>query len=137
MHLTQPVAFEDIRIGGDLAFRAARNLERLESDFYAPHAIFRTEEACGWWPGDYEGRIVLGSTLLCRALRREPRFLRRIIREYPAHMNARGYFGSIHEGIADEQQLSSHGWVLRGLSEYYEWTADSAAGCFWSASCRA
>ena len=125
--LPQSIAFEDIRIGGELAVRAHRNLDRLEDDLYGPTRIFKTEEECNWWPGDYEGRIVLGTTLLCRALRREPRYMREILRLYPAHMNERGYFGSIHENIADEQQLSAHGWTLRGLCEYVEWTADSAA----------
>ncbi|MFR3488373.1 MAG: hypothetical protein ACLTTP_03230 [Alistipes ihumii] len=39
-------------------------------------------------------------------------------------LNAKGYLGSIHEGSADEQQLSGHGWLLRGLCEYYAWKKD-------------
>ena len=50
-----------------------------------------------------------------------------LIRLLPEHLNAKGYLGSIHEGEVDEQQLSGHGWLLRGLCEYYAWKQDPQA----------
>ena len=42
--------------------------------------------------------------------------------EFPKHYNKDGYFGPIHfPDYIDEQQLSSHGWVLRALCEYWLW----------------
>ena len=43
-------------------------------------------------------------------------------------MNSQGYFGPLVDPKAvDEQQLAGHGWVLRGLCEYYEWKHDERA----------
>ena len=43
-------------------------------------------------------------------------------------MNSDGYFGPLLDLKAiNEQQLSGHGWVLRGLCEYYEWKRDEAS----------
>jgi hypothetical protein len=119
-----PAPFAAMEIAGDLAKRANQNYDRLESDIYQPPLVFESESA-KTWPGDWEGRTVLGLTLLSRSTHREARYLDEILRLYPAKMNSQGYFGPLLDPKAvDEQQLSGHGWVLRGLCEYYEWKHD-------------
>ena len=121
-----PASFEGIEIAGDLAQRAGQNYDRLESDIYRPPLVFDNPVgSSNTWPGDWEGRAVLGLTLLSRSTHREARYLDDILRLYPRQMNRQGYFGPLLDPKAvDEQQLSGHGWVLRGLCEYCEWKHD-------------
>lgn len=115
-----------VRVSGELQQRLNGNLNRLEEAKYQPDQVFLTLEQSGHWPGDTEGRTVLGLTLDAQALQRTPKYLDRILERFPAKMNGRGFFGEVPgEGTADEQQLSGHGWVLRGLCEYYTWKRDS------------
>lgn len=114
----QPPAWEDLHIGGELAVRLHANFDRLEEEKYQPHKVFLTLEQSGNWPGDTEGRTVLALTLLAQATGRQPRHLDAILELFPQKMNPRGFFGDIPpDGTADEQQLSSQGWVLRALCE--------------------
>lgn len=112
---------EEIRSAGELAQRLERNLDRLESEIYRPDAVFKDDD----WPGDFVGRTILGTVLNSRASGRAPRYLQTIIEELPSHLNGRGYLGPVYEG-KDEQQLSGHGWLLRGLCEYYTLSGDSS-----------
>ncbi len=114
----QPIAFEDLRLGGEIARRAHRNFDRLERDPYRPASVFQGPDAK--WPGDREGRAVLGLALLEAATHRPARHLDEILAAFSAHCNDRGYFGAVMPaGVCHEQQLSSHGWVLRGLCEVH------------------
>ena len=119
----RPVAFADLQIDpGELQARLTRNFNRLEEEKYQPHKVFLTAKQDAGWPGDTEGRTVLGLVLDAQATHREPKFLAEILRRFPEKMNAKGYFGPVYlPAVASEQQLSSHGWVLRGLAEYYLW----------------
>jgi len=120
----QPLAFESIEVAGDLSKRAGQNFDRLEAPYYAPPRVFASENAQKW-PGDVEGRTVLALTLLARSTHREARYLDAILEQYPGRMNEEGYFGPrLNLKAIDEQQLSGHGWVLRGLSEHVEWRRD-------------
>lgn len=121
-----PVPPEAIRTGGELAVRIDRNFDRLEDEMYRPDSVFHSRL---WleWPGDAQGRIVLGLVCDARASGREPLYLQTILDHYPQFMNADGYFGPEYDGVLNEQQLSGNGWVLRGLCEYYEWTGDPVA----------
>lgn len=122
-----PVAFEDIQMGGELYFRAMRNFDRMEESRYQPEHVFQPVSETQGWPGDTEGRTVLALTLLAQAAHREPKYLSRILSLFPEKMNERCYFGTIYpEGVLSEQQLSGHGWTLRGLCEYYQWKKDDA-----------
>ena len=48
-----------------------------------------------------------------------------MVAEYKNHLNAQGTFGpALDLHAINEQQLSGHGWFLRGLCEYYEWKRD-------------
>lgn len=122
----EPIAFEDFKIEGELSSRLHKNFDRLEEDMYQPDSIFKSQLAHSW-PGDAQGRIVLGLVLDSRASGREPLYLEEILAAYPSEMNEKGYFGPILEDKINEQQLSGNGWVLRGLCEYYEWTSDPKA----------
>ena len=42
----------------------------------------------------------------------------------PEKLDKKGNLGPISQDILDEQQLSGHGWLLRGLCEYYQWKKD-------------
>lgn len=118
-----PIAFTDIQIQGELLRRAALNLARLGAEQYCYPAIFRAPEYD--WPGDWEGRTILALTMLAQALGQEPEQLQAIIPHLPEHLNERGYFGRmLPAGLADEQQLSGHNWMLRALIEYYNWKKD-------------
>jgi len=122
----QPVAFDQIQIQGELGVRLARNFNRLEEAKYQPDHVFLTLKQSGNWPGDTEGRTILGLTLDAQATHRDPKYLEEILRRLPSNLNSNGFFGNIPPaGLADEQQLAGHGWVLRGLCEYYLWKHDS------------
>lgn len=120
----QSVKNEEIQIKGDLAKRLDRNFNRLEEEKYQPEHVFLTDKESGGWPGDTEGRTILGLVMDARATGRTPEYLQTIIELLPEHLNADGYMGEVHPGIMDEQQLSGNGWMLRGLCEYYLWKKD-------------
>lgn len=121
----QPVDPSLIQVRGELNTRLMKSFDRLEDELYQPEQVFMTEEASNWWPGDKEGRTILALTKLAQATGRTPKYLDTILKLFPGKVNEKGYFGTIYpEGVLDEQQLSSHGWVLRGLCEYYLWKKD-------------
>ena len=122
----QAIRYEDMQIKGELASRIHKNFDRLEEDMYQPDSIFKSQLAHSW-PGDAQGRVVLGLVVDSRATARKALYLDEIIAAYPSEMNELGYFGPILENSINEQQLSGNGWVLRGLCEYYEWTGDKKA----------
>ncbi|MCF0196410.1 MAG: hypothetical protein HUK03_04090 [Bacteroidaceae bacterium] len=77
------------------------------------------------WPGDFVGRTILGLTLDEAALHTDTELLDTLIATLPAYLNADGYLGPIYAPVINEQQLSGHGWLLRGLCTYYLRTHDS------------
>lgn len=123
----EPPGLGTVRAGGDLAKRARQNMGRLECDSYKPPLVFAGPNAKSW-PGDFEGRALLAITLLARTTGEEPGYLRSMLPAYKARLNSQGCFGDpLDVHAINEQQLSGHGWFLRGLCEYYEYTRDSAA----------
>jgi uncharacterized protein len=123
----EPLSFNDIKVKGRLKKRAEANSLRLERGRYLPDSIYlipNPEYHQTKWPGDLPGRLVLGQTLLEQATHRKARYLREILDEFPEHMNEKGYFGKIYEDKMNEQQLSGHGWALRGLCEHYQYSKD-------------
>lgn len=109
--------YGDVVARGELGARCALLSARLESPIYRPDVIFKIEP--GGWPGDWEGRTVLALTCQAQVTRREPSYLDEIVSSLPAHLNEKGYLGPVYEGRLNEQQLSGHSWLLRGLCEYY------------------
>ena len=78
------------------------------------------------WYGDKEGRALLafmchykinGSIIPC---------MEQMLAQLPARLNPQGYFGPILDHEIQEQQLSGHSWLLRGLCEHYEVFGDDA-----------
>jgi hypothetical protein len=113
-----------ITAGGDLAHRAAQNFTRLQSPLYRPPQLFNGQNVRAW-PGDFEGRALLAITLLSRTTGQEPDYFPAMVAEYSNHLNPQGLFGAaLDPHTINEQQLSGHGWFLRGLCEYYEWKHD-------------
>lgn len=124
----RPVGFDAVTMSGELASRVSLNFDRMETPLYQPARVFWTEEESGGWPADKEGRTILALVLDARASGgRTPLYLDSLISMLPTRLNERGYLGTIHSEAVDEQQLSGHGWLLRGLCEYFEWTGDSTA----------
>lgn len=119
-----PVDLQNISIRGELQKRLLKNFDRLEEEKYQPQNIFLTEEQSGAWPGDTEGRTILGLVSDARATRRIPKYLTEIIQKVPLHLNPKGYMGLVYKDCFSEQQLAGNGWLLRGLCEYYDWTGD-------------
>ena len=119
-----PTAFSSVRVGGELRTRIERNFQRLHEDRYQPQRVFLTDEESGYWPGDYEGRTLLALVMDAQTLAQEPLYLQQFLQLLPAHLNERGYMGSISDEVISEQQLSGNGWLLRGLCEYYAWKGD-------------
>jgi len=120
----KPIAFEKQTMRGELQTRLERNLQRLQEEKYLPQNVFLTMVQSGDWPGDTEGRTILGLVLDAQAAHITPTYLDEIIRLIPSHLNEKGYMGPVFPGIMHEQQLSGNGWMLRGLSEYYLWKND-------------
>ncbi|KAA6322669.1 hypothetical protein EZS27_027809 [termite gut metagenome] len=118
------VPIEAITMKGELGTRIAKNFDRLEEAKYQPEHVFLTDEESRNWPGDTEGRTILGLVMDARASKRIPKYLEEIIDRIPAHLNKLGYMGKVYEDAMNEQQLSGNGWMLRGLCEYYEWKKD-------------
>lgn len=76
----QPLAFADLWSVGEWYERALLNLQRLELPDYQPPAAFRPADYD--WPGDAEGRIILGLVLAAQSTHQEPRYLTAIINKY-------------------------------------------------------
>ena len=117
----------DIDIKGDLAARSGLTFTRLEGKWFRPDEVFTADQH--GWPGDWEGRIILGLTMLAQSTHRSPAYLETILSMLPEYLNERGYIGKIPpKGVTNEQQMAGHSWLLRGLVEYYIWKKD--AGIF-------
>ena len=112
------LAFEQVVPKGDLAYRMVKNYARLEGKEYRPEQIFDIDK--NGWPGDWEGRTILALALLARSTGRTPAYLDAILEKLESEFNERGYLKDIlPAGMANEQQLSGHNWLLRGLLETY------------------
>lgn len=103
----------------ELQDRIALNYRRLSTgDYYSIDEIFAPEDYD--WYGDKEGRALLaflchykisGKTIPC---------MEQMLAQMNERLNPQGYFGPIWKQEIQEQQLSGHSWLLRGLCEHYE-----------------
>lgn len=117
------INFSDVEIKGDLAVRSGLNFTRLEGQWYRPDEVFKADSH--GWPGDWEGRVILGLTMLAQSTHRTPAYLDEIVSLIPEHLNEKGYFGQILQaGKFDEQHFGGHSWIIRGLIEYYHMKKD-------------
>ena len=122
----RPIDFKNISVGGELSTRSMKNFNRLETDIYYPENVFPVKQDINseGWPGDKEGRTILGLVLEAQANHITPQYLEEMMNMIPKKVNAKGYLGPIQGDTINEQQLSGHGWLLRGLCEYYIWKKD-------------
>lgn len=121
----KPVLLSELKVEGELKTRILKNFSRLEEEKYQPMNVFLTDKQSGNWPGDTEGRTILGLVMDAQSGHCSPTYLEEIINLIPQKLNAKGYMGKIYPaGIMDEQQLSGNGWMIRGLVEYYKWKKD-------------
>lgn len=104
-------------VGGELGARCALLCGRLQAPIYRPDAVL-TMDVNGW-PGDWEGRTILALVCQAQATGMRMAYLDEIVDTVTGAFNERGYLGRALTGYADEQQLSGHSWLLRGLCEYY------------------
>ena len=101
----------------NLDLHIEKSFERLSSDIYSIEKIWQKKDYD--WPGDWEGRALLAFVCLYEVTGRKIPCMDKFFDELPAHLNEKGYMGAVLSGVADEQQLSGHSWLLRGLCEYY------------------
>ncbi len=122
----KPITNQNYIPRGNLAARAGLLAARLEMREYRPETVL-TMDAAGW-PGDWEGRTILALVRIAETTKKEPAYLHEIVDIVLAARNERGYLGPIYDGSTDggalvnEQQLSGHSWLLRGLCAYYGYT---------------
>jgi hypothetical protein len=118
--------YSNIIVQGELGQRAERNFYRLGTDMYKPENIFINPRKTmdSEWPGDFEGRLLLGLVLEGQALHTEHKNLTQMLDSLPKYLNPHGYFGRVQNSIIVEQQLSGNGWYLRALCELYVWKKD-------------
>lgn len=96
-----------------------KSFERLSSEPYASKNVFSPPEYD--WPGDWEGRELLAYCRLYSLTGKKVPAMDKFMDMLDEKTNAQGYFGPILDlNAIDEQQLSGHGWFLRGLMAYYE-----------------
>ncbi len=112
----------------ELSERISLNYKRLtEDEYYRIGGVF---SPVGYdWPGDKEGRALLafmshykisGNIIECMPL---------MLGELSERTDGRFYFGGSANDIINEQQLSGHSWLLRGLCEHYEAFRDDLSLC--------
>lgn len=96
-----------------------KSFQRLQQEPYASENLFSPPEYD--WPGDWEGRALLAYCRLYSLTGKKIPSMEKILGMLEEKTNSCGYFGPILDLDAiDEQQLSGHGWFLRGLMAYYE-----------------
>ena len=99
--------------------RIEKNFNRLSTAPYDEANLFSPPEYD--WPGDWEGRALLAYCRLYSLTGKKVPAMEKIMGQLDEKTNAYGYFGKkLDLNAVDEQQLSGHGWFLRGLMAYYE-----------------
>lgn len=103
----------------ELQDRIALNYRRLSTgDYYSIDEIFAPEDYD--WYGDKEGRALLAFLCHYKISGKAIPCMEQMLAQMNEHLNPQGYFGPIWEQEIQEQQLSGHSWLLRGLCEHYE-----------------
>ena len=116
----ETIGLDNIQVQGNLLKRIHRNFDRLETQRFQPiEGVGCFRESKYSWPGDMEGRTILSLAMLRQAAERDAIYLQKTLDMLDGRMNDKGFFGKDYAPQCDEQQLSGHGWFLRGLCEYY------------------
>lgn len=96
-----------------------KSFARLSEAPYDEENLFSPSEYD--WPGDWEGRALLAYCRLYSLTGKKIPAMEKIMSMLDEKTNRFGYFGKeLDLNAIDEQQLSGHGWFLRGLMAYYE-----------------
>ncbi len=111
----------------ELSERIARSAARLCEPYYQMPDVFQEYNAS--WPGDKEGRALLAFVSLYKIADRNAGgeknpCMEALLASMPAHTNEHLYFDPKQNPVINEQQLSGHSWLLRGLCEHYEQFGD-------------
>lgn len=129
--MLEKIALENVTPSGEAATRIFKNMARMHDWRYHPGIVGTELAENKGWPGDWEGRTVLALTLLARASKAEQAYLDGIVGWIRNHCNEKGYRGDLMDIDAiNEQSLSGHGWLLRGLVEYYHYRKDPDTKAF-------
>jgi len=117
----KPLKHSQLTFDGEIYERTTLLCRQLETDAYIPKdegGVF--DPPTSDWPGDWLGRTILAQVMIGRVLGELSDTVTEIIEALPNHLNELGYIGEIlPDAISDEQQISGHSWLLRGLCEYY------------------
>lgn len=99
------------------------SFQRLKDEIYSSNDVWQPQEYS--WPADWEGRCLLALACLNVVSDEKNPYADTIVEELKQHVNEEGYMGDVlRENEIDEQQLSGHGWLLRGLMTYYKQNQD-------------
>ncbi len=108
----------------ELKDRIQLNYRRLADDeYYRIGGVFSPAEYD--WPGDKEGRALLAFVSHYKMTGKKLPCMAEMLGGMEKHLNEKRYMGAAAEGLIDEQQLSGHSWLLRGLCEHHEQFGDA------------
>lgn len=115
----------NFRPNGELYLRASKNFGRLHDGIYhcwkVPHCDLS-------WPGDYEGRVLLGLISQSQVNGIAPVYLKELTECMFERSAEFGYFGDEFDSEKiNEQQLSGNSWFLRSMVELYRYNGDERA----------
>lgn len=110
---------------GEMYLRAIKNFGRLNDGIYhcwkVPHCDLN-------WPGDYEGRALLGLISQSQVNGIAPIYLKELTDCMFDRSEEFGYFGDEFDPeVINEQQLSGNSWFMRSMVELYRYNGDVRA----------
>lgn len=113
-------------LSGFLYERANANFDRLESSQYSADRVAAGDPS---WPGDLQGRILLGLISQAKTLHgREPQTLQAVLDAVEGQLIDGAFLNKkLDPDMANEQLFSGHSWFLRAMCELYEWNQDPKA----------
>lgn len=113
-------------LSGYLYERASANYDRLESSIYQLPGVFTGD---GNWPGDYQGRALLGVICEAKALhQRAPLYLEQMMSALDSYLINGTFFNEAYDPeLSNEQLFAGHSWFLRSMCELYDWNGDERA----------
>ena len=113
-------------LSGYLYERSQKNYDRLESDPYLLPSVLEGDPN---WPGDYQGRALLGIISEAKANQdRAPQNLEAMMQALPDKLLDGCFFNeTLNPDMINEQLMAGHSWFLRAMCELYEWNQDPRA----------
>lgn len=114
---TSKILYSKDTLLSELKERIYLNLHRFDDPYYRIEGVFQPADAS--WPGDKEGRALLAYVSHYKINGTEIPCMKQMLEKMPLYTNRALYFGQPSENVIDEQQLSGHSWLLRGLCEHY------------------